>query len=198
MNGDRLTAVINGISAKDLQKIVPGVWGEIAPKLSEESISKVVPALSNDSLLQVLPRLDSKDLSSVVEKLDFDSVELQKLFSRLSSDQISSVIPSLSSAQVEMLIQVPDLTKFFIDYGGAPLRIYPPRVRNKIDLANKKLKQLKRIDKLEPYQVTFGYYMDSESYKVKAHSFREALLIGLRLKRKVGEPEGVIVEKEMV
>ena len=191
-----LKNVLPNLDVKELTQVIPKIRPEIiaaiVPELSTETITSVIPKLSPEQISQVVPRLSPETFKGVIPNL--------------SVDEIAAVIPNLTPDQITFILQQPgippipellDLLQAYMYRTGYPGNVPTviARLRKQIEDSNRELKQIKPTRFLEPYKVTFQYYMSSEVHKVHARSFRDALLIAQRLKKKPDEPDGVEVKK---
>lgn len=205
--------VLTQSSQRSLQKALPqlstsvlvnvapvldkNVVAQIMPHLSHDALISVVPALNDEVLASIIPRLKPLDLSDSVSKLTESQIKIfVDLIPDLTLDQIAYTIPRLDVDQITLALQqmqfdVPTLTTAVanIPIGAIPfLPNFPRRVRDAM--------REKRSRSLDPYKVTFRQpHVRAEIHHVKARSFREALIVAWKLKRRREDPSEVEVEK---
>jgi len=197
LDEDVLEQAVPDLRTETLTKVLPvlskTVLEKTVPKLKTEKLAKTIPLLAPKTLERVISKLSAKQLSKIASRLSLATIQkilpklteeqkanfvlgltptqLEQVIPKLKSDTVVKIIPLLTLDQLELLI--PKLDE-------PTIRVIFPKLPEEF---KKKILKVKPSKRLEFYKVTFRYSVGAEKFKVKARSFREALVTAWRLRR---------------
>jgi len=168
---------------------------DVLPKLDKDVQIDIITDLDKDTKIAIIPNLDKDIIIDILPDLDDDTII--DVVPTLDDDTIISIIPLLGDITIERLVPLleEELEEGRFDYISRNL---PMRLRRKFKRAMKKRKprKLPPSEKPEPYRVMFQYVTGaSETKRVDARTFHEALVVAQEQKQIALDPVEVEVEK---